>query len=34
MVFTCDYEAEQDPVVLPCYVLSLPFVCGKALAKE
>ena len=27
-------ETEQDPVVLAPHVLSLPFVCGKTLAKE
>ena len=32
----CDSETEQDPMVLarPPHVLSLPFVCGKTLAKE
>ena len=27
-------ETEQDPMVLAPHVLSLPFVCGKTLAKE
>ena len=27
-------ETEQDPTVLAPHVLSLPFVCGKTLAKE
>ena len=27
-------ETEQDPMVLPCHVLCLPFVCRKTSAKQ
>ena len=27
-------ETEQNPMVFALHVLSLPFVCGKTLAKE
>ena len=35
----CDLETEQDPMILAAalprpHVFSLPFVCGKTLAKE
>ena len=34
VITLCGDETEHDPMVLAPCVLSLPFVCGKTLAKE